>query len=268
MHNYIVVILMLAAPAFGQLHRGNAGSRFSGLHNHWAIPIDGGQVYAWDMNNPGQTDCISHHVPNNATFTGSPTTDLQCGGGGTPQISSTGFVPGGGFLAGNAPSLPNGWTISVVFNSSNLSGAMFVNFNYPSANTEQYVAYAGAHVFLGYSPGGTFFSNTFETSTNFNTANTWQANTLAYKSATADSAALWFNKNPVAGSWTGGAGTSALPAVQAETDIGGLHGNDNTFVGTVGYVVVHDHRINSSAQGFIYNALYRAMQFRGVALPQ
>jgi hypothetical protein len=267
MYYYFALVIFLALPMSAQIHRGNAGTCFSNFHNFHCVPIDGGAVYAWDMNNPGQTDCISHQVPNNATFTGSGVSGLSCGGGTAPTITSTGLniVSTGGpnfaQVQTTIPNFPNGWSISVAFNSSNLTGELFTNFNYPSSSAVQYSAYADGHLLLGYT------SNTFQSSSIFNTANVWQVNTVAYKSATAGSAALWFNKTPVAGTWVSGTGTSALPSVQAETDLGSLHGNDNQLVGTIGYVVAHDHRINSSAQPFIYNAIYRAMQFRGVAIP-
>jgi hypothetical protein len=268
MRKYVAVILMLAAPAFGQIHRGNAGTCFSNFHNFNCIPIDGGQVYAFDMNNPATTDCITNHVPNNAAFTGSAAVGFQCGG---PTIQATGMTvtnPGFAFLS-PAPSLPNGWTISKAFISSAVATGISgpTNFNYPSATTTQYLSYAGANVAIGYSPGSSLFAQGFQSTSTPNANNTWQVNTGAYTSAVAGSAAVWYNNTPLAGSWVAGTGTSALPSVQVETDIGALHGNDNQWTGTIGYIVIHDHRINSSAQGFIYNAIYRAMQFRGVALP-
>jgi hypothetical protein len=278
MYNYFTLIFLLSNSLFGQNLIGLSalsgtvptGTRVSGLHNHWAIPIDGGKLWAWDMYSPTTSDCTStHFLANLAAWTGSGSNAINCGGTSAATAGPIGITIAGStsfIFTDSPPSVPNGWTISVVFNSSTLTGAMFSNFN--GANTIlQYNSYAGAHVFLGYSPGGGHFSNTFETSTNFNVANIWQANTLAYTSASATSAKLWYNNTSVAGTWTGGTGTSALPGVQAETDFGAQNGNDNQFAGIFGFGTLHDHAINASAQGFIYRAEQRAMQFRHVALP-
>lgn len=273
MYKCFTLALLLAVSAFGQLHRGASRTLISGLHNHFAIPIDGGQVFSWSMVSPsGSSGCVNANdqIPNDGTFTGSPASNLQCGGGTAPTITSTGMSivstsgPNFATIITNKPDLSSGWTISTVHNPT--SGfSILANISYPTTNVIQYWMASNnvGGVSVIYKTGGT--QHQFDSTGGAGT--TWEADIASYKSATAASAGTWHNNVHLSGSWTSGNGTVALPAVQAESDVGALHGNDNQYVGTIGFLVVHDHRINDSAAGFIHAAYYRAMQRRGVAIP-
>jgi hypothetical protein len=280
MCNSIALILLLSIPALGQITRGNAGYRVSGLHNHFAVPIDGGKVWTWGMQGP--SDCIHNQILNDATFTGSGQDSLQCGNGTTqPTITSKGMnfstsTGGDAFVTTGAnPNLPNGFTISSTFNPTSIATLQIcslINFNYPSNSTNQYeIGISGITIGDFYLAYVTPTGETFVSSTTPITAGVWNTTIAGYTSTVGSSASLWFNNKFVAGAWfDGNTGNLALPAIQVETDVGGVHtfGNPNSVcVGTIGFGIVHDHNINRSAEGFIYRAMYHSMQFRQVALP-
>lgn len=275
MYKCFALILLLVIPSFGQLHRGVAGVLYSGLHNHFAIPIDGGKVYSYAMYHPSTTDCITSTIPNDASFTGSSTFTMSCGGSPAPTIQPTGMtISNGGFgpLSGT-PDFSGGWTLTSTFNPTSVTGQRFCgieNFNYNTGNFYQYgiwvtnsstgdfaaVYYTSATVGSGIITAGSTVP-----------INTWSTITGRLKGSTANGAGTWFNGKTIAFT-TAGDLTRAIGAVQNETDIGGNHISGATScAGVVGFVVAHDHSINDGSLGFIYRALYHTMQFRGVAIP-
>jgi hypothetical protein len=282
MYNYIALVLLLTTSTFGQMARGNAGSRFSGLHNHWAIPIDGGQVAAWGMHNPGTTDCIitANQIHNDAYFTGSgdSTSKAQCGGANAPTIGAQGLVTTGSaavVTSTNAIFRPNAYTAMSTFLPTSISGEQFCGITNTHGNpgVYQYLLEisrpTNGKFDLYYDPTGSNTQVFSSTSAPIST-NTWQVITSQYISATPSSAELWYNHSKVAGSWTTGDGTPAIPANNIGSDLtlmDGGNGFNAGCIGTIGYIAIWDHSVSYVVHGFIYNAMYRAMQFRQVALP-
>ncbi len=273
MHNYVALVLLLAFPAFAQLHRGNAGTTFSGLHNHWAVPIDGGKVWSWGMVHAGTSDCIAggNHIFNDSVFTGSDSgADMQCGGATAPTIISTGMsISTGGSFADVLvnPDLSGGFTLASTFDPTTITSYRqcgLINLNGTTQQYSAFISYVSDGDFgFYYDLAGTI--HRFSTAGSIISLNNWNTMIGRYTSASGSSAIVWRNNAIVTGSWTSGNGNSALPAVQGTTRLG--NNSASSCVGTVGYVLAYNHAINASAEGFIYNAFYRAMQFRGVALP-
>lgn len=278
MHNCITLALMLVVPSCGQIRRGDAKICYSNFHNYGCVPVDGGVVWSFAMSNINGSTCTAGNntVPNDASFTGSTVIAANCGGGTAPSLTATGLsMPSGGNMIINAnPDFPNGWTITTVakptaVNAAAICGLDNVNFN--TNDTRQYqggrvdLSASGDSGFLYELSGGTVHA--FSTAGSTLSAGAWFTATHTYKSATAGSAQIWLNNAKVTGSWTIGNGTASLPAVQAETEIAATHAGSVNCIGIVGLVVAHDHNANWSLYGLMYQAAYKTMQFRGVAIP-